>query len=271
MLAALGISAPGGARPLSDPIVMMWQVAGDDPAADFGVLRALGVNTVQSFNLVARPQDYVQRYLAAAEAAGMAVIPFIGNRKTDRGDPCELPEAGRQFILRHRSSAAVVAWHSADEPELRGTPRVCQVRLYAEIKSLDPGRPVLLSATFSSQEQYDEYFTEDAFDILDLHKYVNLRVASPQREMVRLFRENRKRSYPVIVTLRAFDSPGKFWRFDMDDGDLIDQYRYFIEEEGLTRNVGFYGWNLAPNLGIASLPALRREFERLMREKFRQK
>jgi hypothetical protein len=269
LLVALGAAreaAPGEARPLPDPIVMMWQVAGADPASDIGALRELGVNTVQSFSLVARPQDYVERYLAAAETAGMGVIPFVGNRKTDRGDPCELPEAGIQFILRHRSSAAIVAWHSADEPELRDIPKACQVRLYARIKALDATRPVLVSANLTSQEEYDTYFAEDAFDILDLHKYVNWRVASPQRDLVRLFRENRRRSYPVIVTLRAFDSPHKFWRFDMDEGDLLGQYRYFFEEERLTRNVGFYGWNLSPNRGIADLPALRSEFERLMRE-----
>jgi hypothetical protein len=262
-------AGPGEAAPLPDPVVMMWQVAGDDPAADFGVLASLGVNTVQSFNLASRPQEYVERYLRAAEAAGMAVVPFVGRRKDQPGDPCTLPESGRRFVERYRASAAIAAWHSVDEPGLRGISRDCQAALYAAIKSLDPARPVLLSANFTSQQEYDEFFSEAAFDVLDLHKYVNLGVGSGQHALVRLFRENRRRSYRVIVTLRAFNSPAKFWRFDMREGSLFSQYEYFFEDAKLTRDIGFYGWNLAPNVGLTKLPAQRAALERLMREKVR--
>jgi len=268
--AGLGSHARSGdATPLPEPIAMMWQVAGDDPEADFAVLGSLGVNTVQSFSLASRPQEYVERYLRAAEAAGMAVVPFVGRRKNQPGDPCSLSGSGRRFVERYRGNPAIAAWHSVDEPGLRGISRDCQAALYAAVKTLDPARPVLLSANFTSQREYDQYFSESAFDILDLHKYVNLGIGPGQRALVRLFRQNRKRSYRVIITLRAFNSPAKFWRFDMREGSLFDQYRYFFEDEKLTPDIGFYGWSLAPNRGLANLPKLAAEFEQLVREKLR--
>jgi hypothetical protein len=264
----LGMGAvPADAAPLPDPIVMMWQVTGEKPAADFATLKSLGVNVVQSFGLARMPQAYVDEYLRAAGNAGLGVIPYVGARKSDAETGCGLSLAGAEFIRRVRSSPAIVAWHSADEPALRGITKECQARLYDDIKALDPARAVLVSVNFTSQADYDEFFAEDSFDILDLHKYVNWKVGKPQRELVRLFEANHKRSYPVIVTLRAFDSPGKFWRLDMRAGSLLTQYRYFFEQARLTPHIGFYGWNLSPNVGLANLPDLRAEFERLMREK----
>lgn len=258
-----------GPRALPDPVVMMWQVAGEDPASGFAELAALGVNTVQSFGLAWTKPDYVERYLAAAESAGIAVIPFIGDRPRDPARSCGLPAAGADFIRRHRESSAIVAWHSADEPSLREVSRECQRRLYAEIKAIDPARPVLVSINYTTQREYDGYFAEDAFDVLDLHKYVNPRVGRSQRNLVELFRRNRKKAYPVIMTLRAFDAPAKPLRLDMREGGLAAQYRFFIEESGITRNVGFYGWDLSSNLGIPRVPWLRREFEALMRDRIR--
>lgn len=256
-------------RRLPDPIVMMWQVAGEDPESDFKELLGLGVNTVQSFGLSRKPEEYVERYLAAAEASGMAVIPFVGDPPLNPHPICGLTEEGADFVRRHLASPAIVAWHTADEPSLRHVSRACQRQRYASVKALDPGRPVLVSTNFTKQAEYDEYFDEAAFDILDLHKYVNPHVAKSQRDLIAVFRKNRKKSYPVIMTFRAFNAPARPLRFDMREGDLRAQYRYFVEEAGITRNIGFYGWNLTKNLGIAQVPWMRREFETLMREKIR--
>ncbi len=268
-LASLAVAAAGAPKPLPNPVVMMWQVLGDDPAGEFQTLKGLGINTVQAFHLKEKPPAYVDAYLRAAEAADMAVIPFIGPQMEGSGDKCNVPDSGKDFIRRYGSSAAIVAWHSADEPALRDVSKQCQTQLYSQIKALDPARPVFLSTNFSRQSEYDEYFTEASFDILDLHKYVNPQVGLGQRNLIELFRKNHRRSYPVIVTLRAFNAPLREKRVDLGNGDLRAQYQYFFESAPVTRNIGFYGWDLSPSVGITKIPALRSEFEQLMREKVR--
>ena len=102
----------------------------------------------------------------------------------------------------------------------------------------------MLSSNNDDAGDFDRYFAEDAFDILEIHKYVNPRPAAAQERMLALLRTRRTRGYPVIITLRAYDAPHKPARLPMVEGSLLEQYRYFIEGPGLTRNVGFYGWDL---------------------------
>lgn len=272
VVATLGLfvgEADAAARPLPNPIVMMWQVLGEDPAAEFRTLKDLGINTVQAFHLKEKPPAYVEAYLRAAEAADMAVIPFIGPQMEGSGDKCNVPDSGKDFIHRYGASPAIVAWHSADEPALREVSKHCQIQLYSQIKALDPDRPVFLSTNFARQSEYDEYFTEGGFDILDLHRYVNPDVGVGQRNLIELFKRNHRRSYPVIVTMRAFNAPLHARRMDLGKGDLVSQYRYFFEDAPVTRNMGFYGWDLTPSVGIPKIPELRAEFEQLMRTKIR--
>jgi hypothetical protein len=72
---------------------------------------------------------------------------------------------------------------------------------------------------------------------------------------------------PRIVTLRAFDAPGKVRREGMQAGGLASQYEYFFVKNRIGDDIGFYGWQLAPNLGISQIYWLRQEFGRLALEK----
>lgn len=270
LFVALGFyacEASAAPKPLPKPIVLMWQVLGDNPADEFKTLKDLGVNTVQAFHLKEKPAAYVESYLRAAEAADMAVIVFIGPQMEGSGDKCNVPETGKDFIRRYGSSTAIVAWHSADEPALREVSKQCQIQLYSQIKALDADRPVFLSTNFARQSEYDQYFTESAFDILDLHRYVNPDISMGQRNLIELFKRNHTRSYPVIVTLRAFNAPLRAKRMDLGEGDLKAQYQYFFKDVPVTQNIGFYGWDLTPSVGLTKLPALRTEFEQVMRDK----
>lgn len=267
VLSTLPGMAYGQPRSLPDPIVMMWQVTGDGFANDLPALRRMGINAVQSFALSKKPAAYVDEYLRAAEVAGLVVIPYVGINLQSAREQCELTQASADFVRRYASNPIIVAWHSADEPSNHGVSKACQARLYQKLKELDPKRPVMVSTNFTKQSEYDTYFSENAFDILDLHRYVNPGIARSQRNLVGLFRKNRTRTYPVIVTLRAFNAPQRVRRADMRKGDLMAQYRFFFEDERLGGNIGFYGWELAPNKGISQIPALQSEFEQLMREK----
>ena len=256
---------------MTEPVVLMWQVQQSGPAGDFALLRSLGINAVQSSRLATWPATEVQAYLDGAERAGLKVFLYLGVFRQGTGADCRYADEAARFVREWRSHPAIVAWHSLDEPGSNHISRDCQRALYRAIKALDPGRPVMLSSNNDDSRDYDRYFAEDAFDIFELHKYVNPRPAEAQARMLDLLRTKRRREYPVIITLRAYNAPHKPARLPMTEDSLQEQYRYFISGPAITRNFGFYGWDLSPNRGIKNDPAIRRSFDALMEELARAK
>jgi hypothetical protein len=53
----------------------------------------------------------------------------------------------------------------------------------------------------------------------------------------------------------------------MPSGTLDSQYEYFFKTNRIGDDIGFYGWRLAPNLGISQIDWLKAEFGRLANEK----
>jgi hypothetical protein len=267
ILGALALPQSAAAADLPPRIVMMWQVTGRDYTGDFRQLKQMGVNVAQSFALAGMDPAYVDGYFKAAEAAGIGVVAFVGGLVEGSDAGCALSAAGESFVRTHTAAPALLAWHTVDEPVNHRITRACQRRLYERVKSLDPRHPVLVSINFTKQREYDEYFEERAFDILDLHRYVNPDVGPAQQRLIDLFRQNRNREYRVIVTLRAFDAPQKVRRQSMPSGTLDSQYEYFFKTNRIGDDIGFYGWRLAPNLGISQIDWLKAEFGRLANEK----
>lgn len=257
-----------GSEPLAGsgttPIVLMWQVQQSGPTGDFELLRKLGVNAVQASKLATWPDAEVQAYLDGAQRAGMKVFVYLGIFLEGRGPDCRYADAGTRFVRAYRSHPAIYAWHSLDEPAGHGVARECQRALYDAIKALDPSRPVMISSNTDDRDAYERYFEERAFDILEMHKYVNPHPSDAQGRLLDLFRSHRSRDYPVIITLRAFNAPHKLARRPMTEGSLAEQYAFFFAEPRLTRNMGFYGWELSPNKGIKDDADLRRDFGALM-------
>jgi hypothetical protein len=103
------------------------------------------------------------------------------------------------------------------------------------MRAIDPKHPVLVSINFTKQQEYDGYFDERAFDILDLHKYPNPDVGPAQERLLSTFKQNRHRKYRVIVTLRAYEAPGKVRRQNMREGTLFQQYSFFFGPTGSAR------------------------------------
>jgi hypothetical protein len=272
ILAAIGLlGAPAIAAGAELPprIVMMWQVTGKDYAGDFSALKAAGVNVAQSFALARMDPGYVDGYLEAAAAAGIGVVAFIGNFIQGNDASCALSPAGQDFVRSRAASPALLAWHTVDEPVNDNITKECQRRIYGQVKSLDPRHAVMVSINFTKQSEYDAYFDEAAFDIVDLHRYPNPDIGPAQQRLIDTFRANRTRNYRVIVTLRAFDAPQKARRVNMRTGNLDSQYEYFFRTNHVTDDIGFYGWRLAPNLGISQIDGLKSEFDRLARDKLK--
>lgn len=263
----IAFAGAANAAELPSRIVMMWQVTGRDYAGDFRELQQLGVNVAQSFALADMDPAYVDGYFEAAAQAGIGVVPFIGKFVEGQGDDCALSAAGEAFVRAHAGEPALLAWHTVDEPTNHGITKACQLRLYRQVKAIDPDHLVFVSISYTKQPEYDGFFEERAFDFLDLHRYVNPDVGPAQERLIDLFRRNRTRDYRVIVTLRAFDAPAKERRQAMQPGTLFEQYKYFFATNRLGDDIGFYGWRLAPNLGISQIDWLKDEFGRLAREK----
>jgi hypothetical protein len=249
-----------------EPIVLMWQVQQSGPTGDFELLRSAGVNAVQASRMATWPEADIRAYLDGAARNGLKVFAYLGIFREGTGPDCRYSDEAARFIRAWISHPAIYAWHSLDEPGSNHITRDCQRALYRAIKALDPGRPVMLSSNNDDAGDFDRYFTEDAFDIFELHKYVNPRPDAAQERMLELLRTRRTRDYPVIITLRAYNAPHKPARLPMTEDSLREQYRYFIEGPRLTRNFGFYGWDLSRNHGIKSDPGIRRMFDDLMED-----
>jgi hypothetical protein len=252
------------------PIVLMWQVQQTGPDGDFALLKSLGVTAVQASRLASWPDAEVSAYLDGAAREGLAVIVYLGIFRQGTGADCAYTEAASRFIASWKSHSAIFAWHSLDEPAGHGITADCQRALYRAIKRQDPERPVMLSTNNADDESYAKYFAEDAFDIYEVHKYVNPRPDDAQRRLIELLRAHRTGDYPVIVTLRAYNAPHKPLRREMTSGSFREQYEFFIEEPGLTRNFGFYGWDLSPNRGIKNDPEIRADFVAFMEARLRE-
>lgn len=268
-IVCLMLNAAAPAAGLPGRIVMMWQVTGPDYRDDFARLAMLGVNTIQSFPLARMDSDYVRGYLDEANRAGLGVVPYLGAFIEGQGSDCRLSSRGTDFIRRYAGHPALSFWHSVDEPADHQIDRQCQLAIYAQIKALDAAHPVMVSINFTRPQQYQQYFAEGAFDLIDLHKYVNPDLGVAQYALLELFRRNKTRDYRTIVTLRAFNSPTRPRREDMQPGSLTAQYDFFMGRRAVGQDVGFYGWRLAPNKGISQIDWLETEFINLMAEKVR--
>ena len=249
-----------------EPMVFMWQVQSDAPDGDFAYLADQGVSVVMAFRLVTWPDDVVTAYLDGADRAGLTVSAYLGLFRTGEASDCHFSPEGIDFVKRFKSHPAISMWHTIDEPAEHNVGKDCQRNLYRTVKKLDPNRPILMSTNNNTPNKYRKYFTEDAFDILEFHKYVNPEPGLKEEIMLQTFKMFRSSDYPLILTLRAFNSPHKERRIDMVPGSLKTQYQFFIRDPGLTRHFGFYGWDLAPNKGIKAIPELKQEFEDLMKE-----
>lgn len=247
-------------------IVLMWQVHPNTGNEDLQFLSENGITHIQSFRVYLYNSLEIERYLNKAEEMGLGVIAYVGNH-VGTGLDCTYNKKSLDFVYRYKAHKSIVAWHILDEPANKKIGKDCQRSLYRLIKSIDPNKPAMISANNNSEIKYDKWFTEDAFDILELHYYVNPKPGRGQKNLVDFFLKNRKKSYQVIISFRAFNSPNKTGRVKMVPGSFNQQYSFFIENSGITSSFGFYGWDLNPNLGIKVIPSLLEEFKKLMQIK----
>ncbi|MFA6106503.1 MAG: glycosyl hydrolase 53 family protein [Patescibacteria group bacterium] len=274
---------------LSAPIKVMWQVKRDTSDEELKFFQEAGINTIQDSNIAKWKDEEISKYLDLAKKHSMKVMVSVvifnkcscddrsdctsdGICKTGEGSwrPTKIikSDSGQDisisdFINKWKNNDAVLAWMTFDEPKIKKVNKSSQEYTYRFIKNIDPVHPIFLNTNINTQEGYDNYYTEKAFDILDIHHYVRGKIEKSQEDLIKFFKANKKSNFPVIITLRAFNrrDPDKDPIPDMNaENSLQKQYDFFIKNSDITDNVGFYGWSLNPNMGINQVAEIKKQF-----------
>ncbi|MBI4653427.1 MAG: hypothetical protein HY752_00270 [Nitrospirae bacterium] len=246
---------------LNDRLVLMWQVQKDISDEDLKFLKEKGVNLVQSFNILKWTEEEIQNYLDRMGKNGMGVIMSIDKapilNRTASGWSYNYTKAA-EFINRWKNHPSIFAWHICDEPSSanKKIPVSLQEEIYRHIKSLDPAGQVFISWNGTVDEHYN-FFSEKAFDMLDIHAYVNDYPGHRQKNLIEIFKRHRTRIYPVLITISVHNRQN---RPKLPSDAVRQQYEFFFKQNNLTRSIGFYGWKLSPNTGIKDDSGLIRQF-----------
>lgn len=263
------LASNSNADPLAgtrEPIVLMWQVHPTSTDDELAYLASHGVTLTQSFAAPRASDSQIADHLEKLQRHGLQAALYLGKHEIS-SEGCAFPPEALERVRRFQRHEALAIWHILDEPAMHDINKRCQIELYDLIKSIDSETPIMISANNNRIEDYELYFEENAFDILEMHYYVNPHPAQGQANLLKYFHVFRARDYQVIITLRAFNSPHKPRRLPLLPEFLSEQYEFFIENAGLTKNFALYGWDLSPNRGIKQVDWLRNEFELFMDER----
>lgn len=242
--------------------VFLWQVRASVTEKEIQEIKKYGVTTIQSTRLLDNSDVDIKSYLDLASKYDLKVIPFLHifvNKK--QNDNCKFSPRGQELVRKFFKHKAIYAWHTLDEPVQHNWTKKCQQNLHDFIKSIDPKSKVIISTNMFKQEHYDQYFEPNAIDIIDLHKYSNPNANWKQVQMLDMFKKNNPiKDIEVFITLRAFNAPHKPLRKDLKRNSITYNYNKLFIENSLTKNIGFYGWNLNPNKGIQKSPNIKKQF-----------
>jgi hypothetical protein len=251
-----------GASSLARINILMWQVPPWTSEVNLSYLASKGVTLTQSFAMLKASDTEILLHLTKLQKYGMRSVFWIGPPK-GVGSKCHFSDRSIDFIRRHKGNLTIAAWHILDEAAEHGHNKACQRALYQSVKQVDPSRPIMQSINYTTEAMFREYFSEDAFDILEVHAYVNPHPNLRQQRQLSLLKKYKTKNYNVIVTLRAFNSTTKKRRIKMVANSFCEQYQQLIEESDF-QSIGFYGWDLSPNEGLNKVEYIRKDFDRFM-------
>jgi hypothetical protein len=253
-------------------IVLMFQVQKEATDSDLALLRSLGINTIQSFKLSFWPDAEIRSFLARADQNSLKVIVTLNHFITVNKGTVSIDEVGlRSFINTYKSYSAIFAWHPIDEPSGSGIGKDTLATIYKKIKMLDRDRPIMITWNGTNQADYDCCFSADTFDILCIEDYINNEITWSQANLVKLIQRYNIAHKPVIIMLRAFGGAYPVKWMKMTPDSLEKQYGYFFDQLKMTDHIGFYGWELGPNIGISQDPEIKNQFVEFMKKHYSSK
>jgi len=254
--------------PSNGSITLMWQVPADIQSQELNLMKSAGVNVIHHINAAKWTDKQLKSYLDQASMHDMRVIIYIGSLLEHRGGGWIFTSKASDFISKWKTHPALFAWHTFDEPiaDDRKADKYAQEKIYREIKLIDPSTPVIVSLNLTEGSQWDDFFSEQAFDFLEIHAYVNRGIGDRQRRLIEFFSDRKTKNYPVIVSLRAFNN----WkgRDELKPDGLLEQYRFF-KNAHITNSFGYYGWRLGIFTGISQQPELMNQFIKVTTEHLR--
>ncbi len=220
---------------------------------DFDLAGEAHFNAVLDYALLWQSDEVIGDCLDLCYQYGFKVfvaLPYY-DKETDFLDRAEI----ERQIQKWKSHPAIYSWYILDEPVSNRIPKVSQEEFYDLVKSLDT-RPVSIAVTGSNtDEKWQSYFTEKAFDLLffAVYPYVKGGVEYVNLYMnlcITRFLSHKKGDYPVIPVIQAF--------YDSDESDFLnptghlqEMYEVFEDYQLVSNGLAFYAWRLGGNqIGI---------------------
>lgn len=234
---------------------------------DFDLAREAHFNAVLDYALMWRSDEVIEDYLDLCYQYGFKVfvpLPYY-DKETDFLNRAEI----ERQINKWKSHPAIYSWYILDEPASHRIPKASQEEFYNLVKSLDT-KPVSIAVRGSnSEEKWQSYFTEKAFDLLFFAMYPYVEGGTEYIDIymnlcITRFLSYKKGDYPVIPIIQAF--------YDSDESDYLnpthhlqEMYEVF-EDYGLASNgLAFFAWRPGGNrVGIRADTSLYNEVKELI-------
>lgn len=242
-----------------EPIRLMWQVTPEvGKLSEICELKKYGINYVQSFGLLRQKPEYIEAYLNEAAGCGMRVMVFVGREFNENPDKRQALKNIVDTIKYYDANPAIYAWHAIDEPANDSLSVEETARYVAAVKAATK-KKIFVSTNAINNAEVKNFLDAVPADLFDFHRYVNPFVGERQHRMVRSLLANARSKSNIIITCRAFNSPHKIQRLNIQPGVMRQELDLYLRSG--FNNIGFYGWNLAPNEGIAKDPEIMNEFK----------
>jgi len=234
---------------------------------DFDLAQEAHFNAVLDYTLMLQSDEVIKDYLDLCYQYGFkAFVPLpYYDKETDFLNRAEI----ERQVNKWKSHPTIYSWYILDEPASNRIPKASQEEFYNLVKSLDP-KPVSIAVRGSnSEEKWQSYFTEEAFDLLFFTMYPYVKGGAEYVDFymnlcITRFLSYKKRDYPVIPIIQAF--------YDSDESDYLnptnhleEMYEVF-EDYGLVSNgLAFYAWRLGGDrVGIRADTSLYNEVKEVI-------
>ncbi|MFQ6066852.1 MAG: FlgD immunoglobulin-like domain containing protein [bacterium] len=234
---------------------------------DFDLAREAHFNAVLDYALMWQSDETIEDYLDLCYQYGFKVfvpLPYY-DKETDFLDRAEI----ERQVYKWKSHPAIYSWYILDEPASNRIPKASQEEFYNLVKSLDT-RPVSIAVRGSnSEEKWQSYFTEKAFDLLFFTMYPYVEGGAEYVNLymnlcITRFLSYKKEDYPVIPIIQAF--------YDSDESDYLnptghlqEMYELFEDYDWVSNGLAFYAWRPGGNrIGIRANTSLYYEVKEVI-------
>lgn len=236
------------------PMVLLWQVNPIQAQIKQSMcdLSEKGVTHVQSFSLFRKSDDYIKEYLSTADECKVRVVVNIGESILN------IEEAAEK-VRKWNNYQSIEYWQAADEIEIEEIASVNKrIRSIEKISM----KKIFVSINKINEKQVSQIVDQVQAHHYDFHKYINPLLGHQQFAQMMAAKKTVRLPKTYSMTARAFNSPHKTRRINLVKGELIKEIKYYKDNN--VRDIGIYGYNLNPNVGIADDVYILKDFEAAM-------